>query len=160
MLTELTDGVFRDAGPAHVLGMPLTSTMTVIRLAGGDLIVCSPLPLTAERRAEVTALRPGRAPRCAQHVPPAGRRPTDRGAARASVDELLDHAFDALVVGHGAPLVEDARATLASATRFLTPAAPRRLLAPPRARSSARGPAASGCRPARRPREGVLAHMQ
>jgi uncharacterized protein (UPF0548 family) len=47
----------------------------------------------------------------------------DRGRARRSVDELLAHDFDRLVVGHGAPIVADARDALVAATRWLPNAA-------------------------------------
>jgi hypothetical protein len=43
----------------------------------------------------------------------------DRGAARASVDALLDHTFDRLIVGHGTPVACDARDVLAAATAWL-----------------------------------------
>ena len=43
----------------------------------------------------------------------------DRRAARESVDELLALRFERLIVGHGAPIVEDAREQLASAYRWL-----------------------------------------
>ncbi|MEY4514594.1 MAG: hypothetical protein RLZZ450_6716 [Pseudomonadota bacterium] len=43
----------------------------------------------------------------------------DRGAARASVDALLDHAFDRLIVGHGQPIACDARDVLAASTAWL-----------------------------------------
>ncbi|QRN95428.1 hypothetical protein JRI60_41225 [Archangium violaceum] len=46
------------------LGMQLTSTMTVIRLGDGSLLLHSPVAMTPERRAAVEAL--GRGPR-AQH---------------------------------------------------------------------------------------------
>jgi hypothetical protein len=53
----------------------------------------------------------------------------DRGAARASVDALLDHAFDRLIVGHGTPVTVDARDVLAAATAWLPPTALPRLTA-------------------------------
>lgn len=43
----------------------------------------------------------------------------DRHAARQSVDALLAHSFDALIVGHGAPIARDAREALANATAWL-----------------------------------------
>jgi hypothetical protein len=48
----------------------------------------------------------------------------DRGAARLSVDTLLNRNFDSLVVGHGAPVRLDARNVLASATAWLLSSAP------------------------------------
>jgi hypothetical protein len=47
----------------------------------------------------------------------------DRVAARQSVDQLLGHEFDTLVVGHGAPLATGGRDALAQATAWL-PGAP------------------------------------
>jgi hypothetical protein len=47
---------------------------------------------------------------------------SDRRAARRSVDALLAHSFDGLIVGHGAPIPESGREALASATSFLPPA--------------------------------------
>lgn len=43
----------------------------------------------------------------------------DRRAARRSMDAVLDHTFDGLIVGHGAPIAERAREALAAATAFL-----------------------------------------
>ncbi len=42
--------------PTHILGMPLTATMTVVRLADGELLIHSPIALTEARRTAVTAL--------------------------------------------------------------------------------------------------------
>ena len=47
-----------DIGPVRILGMRLTTTMTVLRLPDGSLLLHSPLPLTSERRAAVEALGP------------------------------------------------------------------------------------------------------
>ena len=44
---------------------------------------------------------------------------TDRAAARRSLDELLAHPFDRLIVGHGAPLAVGAREALAAAYAWL-----------------------------------------
>lgn len=49
----------------------------------------------------------------------------DKGAARCSVDALLGHDFDGLVVGHGAPLPTVGREALAAATAWLPRVAPR-----------------------------------
>ena len=56
----------------------------------------------------------------------------DRAAARKSVDAVLDHGFDRLIVGHGTPITHDAREVLAAATAWLPTAAPPRLSAGPR----------------------------
>ncbi len=55
-LVEFADGVWLDRGPVRIVGMPLTSTMTVLRLPGGNLVVHSPVALTPARRAAVDAL--------------------------------------------------------------------------------------------------------
>jgi hypothetical protein len=55
---------------------------------------------------------------------------SDRGAARVSVDALLGHSFDGLIVGHGTPLVQAGRDAVALATAWL-PVAPPRLPARP-----------------------------
>lgn len=59
-LTPFADGVWLEIGPACILGMRLTTTMTVFRLADDSLLVHSPLACTAERRAAVAALGPVR----------------------------------------------------------------------------------------------------
>jgi hypothetical protein len=240
MLDAFSDGVWVESEPVSFLGLRLTATMTVLRLTHGCLLVHSPLPLTAERRAEVCAL--GRVaelyapntfhhrwlgdwitafPEARVHAPEElatkrpdlkidrfhDREPTpfdgvdeivvrgfrlretvlvhrgvtewrgpseeraaraaecvstmivadlvhnigrpdhtwtkaytkamgfydrvalsrvlrwtsfdDRAAARRSVDELLERAFDGLIVGHGKPVAHHARETLASAMTFL-----------------------------------------
>jgi len=54
----------------------------------------------------------------------------DKGAARRSLDALLDHAFEGLVVGHGAPIPDFGRDALARATAWLPAASPRLPAAP------------------------------
>lgn len=51
----------------------------------------------------------------------------DRGAARQSVDRLLELPFEGLVVGHGMPIAERAHELFAHALRFLPEAANSRL---------------------------------
>jgi hypothetical protein len=224
MLTPFAEGVWYDTAPVHFLGMRLTATMTVLRIEDGDLLLHSPLPMTAERRAAVESLgrvahlyapntfhhqwigewsqafsearvhapevlakkrpdlrvdrhhdgehpsrfsalveeipiegfrlaetalvyRPGRTAVVTDLVHNIGRPAhlwtkiysslmgfydrvalsrvirwtafSDRGAARRGVDRLLDHAFDGLVVGHGAPIPAGGREVLALATSFL-----------------------------------------
>ena len=58
----------------------------------------------------------------------------DRAAARRSVDTLLEHSCDRLVVGHGTPVTENAHAVLATATAWL-PVATRAQLTTTRGRS-------------------------
>ena len=55
-LTGLAEGVWTASAPVSFLGLQLTSTMTVLRLADGNLLVHSPIELTPERRAAVEAL--------------------------------------------------------------------------------------------------------
>ena len=55
-LTPFADGVWLATDPVHIVGMQLTATMTVLALADGELLLHSPLALTPERRAAVSAL--------------------------------------------------------------------------------------------------------
>ncbi|WP_257460976.1 DUF4336 domain-containing protein [Archangium lipolyticum] len=55
-LTPFAEGIWLSAAPVRVLGMHLTSTMTVIRLGDGSLLLHSPVAMTPERRAAVEAL--------------------------------------------------------------------------------------------------------
>src|SRR5262245_38121008 len=57
-LTPFADGVWLDTAPVNIVGMPLTSTMTVLRLGDGSLLLHSPIAMTVERRAAVEALGP------------------------------------------------------------------------------------------------------
>jgi hypothetical protein len=231
MLAAVDNLVHCDCGPVRPVGMRITSTMTVLRLGDGTLLVHSPLPLTAQRRAEVCALGQvthlyapntfhhqwlsewtAAFPKALVHAPSelhikrpdlridrfhdqsddapfdgvdevrirgfrlretalihrAARtaivadlvsnigRPEhtwtmlysramgfydrvalsrllrwtsfdDRGAARISVNALLAHPFDTLVVGHGSAIPSGAREVLASATAWLPDTAPRLL---------------------------------
>lgn len=58
MLTAFRDGVWVASGPVRFLGLHLTSSMTVLRLDDGSLLVHSPLVPSPELVAEVTALGP------------------------------------------------------------------------------------------------------
>ncbi|HEY7372635.1 MAG TPA: hypothetical protein VIF57_10785 [Polyangia bacterium] len=55
-LVRFADGVWLCTVPVRFLGMRLTTTMVVLRLDGGALLVWSPVELTPERRAAVEAL--------------------------------------------------------------------------------------------------------
>lgn len=55
-LIPFADGVWIAEAPVRFLGMRLTATMTVIRLADGGLLLHSPVAMTRERRAAVEAL--------------------------------------------------------------------------------------------------------
>ncbi|HEY3499889.1 MAG TPA: hypothetical protein VGK73_34600 [Polyangiaceae bacterium] len=57
-LTPVAEGVWIDSGPVRILGTHLTTTMTVLRLGDGSLLLESPLPMTPERRSAVEALGP------------------------------------------------------------------------------------------------------
>jgi hypothetical protein len=55
-MTPFAEGIWVDIAPVRILGMRLTTTITVLPLHDGSLLLHSPLPLTAERRAAVEAL--------------------------------------------------------------------------------------------------------
>jgi hypothetical protein len=55
-LVALADGVWLSTAPVRFFGLRLTTTMALLRLAGGDLLLYSPAPLTPGRRAAVEAL--------------------------------------------------------------------------------------------------------
>lgn len=57
-MQPFAEGVWLSSEPVVHLGLRLTSTMTVVRLADGGLLLHSPVPMTAERRAAVAALGP------------------------------------------------------------------------------------------------------
>src|SRR5436309_6384211 len=57
-MIPFAEGIWVDIGPARILGTRLTTTMTVLRLGDGSLLLHSPLAFTAERRAAVEALGP------------------------------------------------------------------------------------------------------
>lgn len=57
-LVPFAEGVWVGTAPARILGMPLTTTMTVLRLADGSLLLHSPTAMTPERREAVEALGP------------------------------------------------------------------------------------------------------
>jgi hypothetical protein len=57
-MTPFADGVWLDTDPIRIVGMPLTATMTVLRLRDGSVLVHSPLAMTDARRAAVAALGP------------------------------------------------------------------------------------------------------
>jgi hypothetical protein len=57
-LIELTDGVWVAWDPVKILGTHLTTTMTLLRLADGSLLVHSPVSLTPARHAAVRSIGP------------------------------------------------------------------------------------------------------
>lgn len=59
-LRTLTEHIRLDSHPVRILGTRLTATMAAVRLGDGGVLLYSPVPLTAERRAAVEALGPVR----------------------------------------------------------------------------------------------------
>jgi len=57
-LVGFADGVWLCSEPVKIVGMPMRSTMTVLRLGSGKLLLHSPVRMTDERRAAVEALGP------------------------------------------------------------------------------------------------------
>jgi hypothetical protein len=55
-LTPFAEGLWLDRTPVRFLGLRLTTTMVVLRLGDGSLMLHSPVALTPERRAAVEAL--------------------------------------------------------------------------------------------------------
>ncbi len=107
-LVEFGDGVWLDTGPVRIVGMQLTSTMTVLRLPGGGLLVHSPVALTPVRRAAVDALGPVAhlyAPNLFHHrwlgawaaAYPAARLHAPPGLARKRPDLRVDRVHGAAV---------------------------------------------------------------
>lgn len=56
LLTRFADGVWTAVAPITILGMPLSSTMTVIELGAGQLLLHSPISMSSELRTAVEAL--------------------------------------------------------------------------------------------------------
>jgi hypothetical protein len=56
VLRAVGDGVWIARDPVRIVGMPLASSMTVLRLRDDELLVHSPVSLTPERRVAVEAL--------------------------------------------------------------------------------------------------------
>ena len=57
-LTPVAEGVWVATDPVRILGMHLSSTMTVFRLGDGSLLLHSPIAMTPARRAAIDALGP------------------------------------------------------------------------------------------------------
>jgi hypothetical protein len=55
-VTQLTEGVWTASDPVRIVGTSLTTTMTILRLSDGSLLVYSPVELTSERHAVVKNL--------------------------------------------------------------------------------------------------------
>jgi hypothetical protein len=104
-LSAVADGVWTDAAPVRIVGMELTSAMTVLRLRDGGLLVHSPIALTPERRAAVEALGPVKhlySPNLFHHLSlghwsaafPGARVHAPGGLARKRPDLRIDRAHD------------------------------------------------------------------
>jgi hypothetical protein len=59
-LKHLAEGLWVDTAPVRILGTKLASTMTVLRMTDGSMLVHSPIAMTPERRAAVEELGPVR----------------------------------------------------------------------------------------------------
>ena len=59
-LVHFADGVWLSTGPVTFLGLRLTTTMVILRLDDGSLLLYSPAALTPERREAIEALGPVR----------------------------------------------------------------------------------------------------
>jgi hypothetical protein len=57
-LVQLAEGLWFTTGPVQIVGMPLTTTMVVLRLADGSLLLHSPVAMSEELCASVTKLGP------------------------------------------------------------------------------------------------------
>jgi hypothetical protein len=70
-LVHFADGVWLSIGPVTFLGLRLTTTMVILRLDDGSLLLYSPAALTPERREAIEALGPVRhlyAPNLLHHL--------------------------------------------------------------------------------------------
>jgi hypothetical protein len=56
VLAPVADGVWIATAPVRIVGMHLSTTMTVLRLSGDQLLLHSPIAMTPELRAAVEAL--------------------------------------------------------------------------------------------------------
>ncbi|HEY2515715.1 MAG TPA: hypothetical protein VGI39_32825 [Polyangiaceae bacterium] len=158
-MDRLTEGVWHDTAPVRIVGMKLTTTMTVLDLGGfhdrerapfADAVV--EVPLEGFRLVETVLVhRPSSTVVVADLVHNVGRPPgvwertytkmmgfydrvalsgalrwtafSNRAAARRSVDALLGHSFERVVVGHGRPIAAGAHAALEGAMAWLPAAA-------------------------------------
>jgi hypothetical protein len=100
-LAPFGEGVWLGTSPVSIVGMRLATTMTVLRLGDGGLLVYSPCALTPRRRAAVDALGPVRhlyAPNLFHHrwvgdwaaAFPSARLHAPRGLARKRRDLRID----------------------------------------------------------------------
>jgi hypothetical protein len=103
-VTPFADGVWLDTHPVSIVGMSMTSTMSVLDLGNGELLVCSPVALTPERRSAVDALGTVKhvyAPNLYHHswasewvqAFPEARLHGPRGLSKKRPDLKLDRAF-------------------------------------------------------------------
>ncbi len=119
-LISFADGVWVATAPVSMLGLRLTSTMTVLRLGDGSLLVHSPIAITPERRAAVEAL--GRvahlyAPNTFHHLRindwatafPGARVHAPRALSKKRSDVRIDRSHDAAAEPAFAGVVEELR---------------------------------------------------
>jgi len=105
-LFAIAPGVWSASAPVRIVGMRLATNMTVLALRDGELLVCSPIPLDAARKASVDALGQVThlyAPNTFHHMwlgdwsraYPSARVHAPRGLARKRPDLRIDRAHDA-----------------------------------------------------------------
>lgn len=119
-LTPFAEGVWVDIAPVRILGMHLTATMTVLRLADGGLLLHSPIGMTPARRAAVDALGPVShlyAPNLYHHLwigewaaaYPAARLHAPAGLVKKRPDLRIDRAHHAVPEPGFAGVVDELR---------------------------------------------------
>ena len=105
-LTALAEGVWIAQAPVRFLGLRLSSTMTVLRLGDGSLVVHSPVPLDEDQHAsirELGAVKHLYAPNLFHHLQlgawtaafPGARVHAPAGLSKKRPDLRIDRALDA-----------------------------------------------------------------
>jgi hypothetical protein len=112
-LSAFTDGVWLSTAPVRIVGMPLDTMMTVLRLGDGSLLVHSPVALTPDLRAAVEAVGPVAhlyAPNTYHHLFiaewcaafPSARVHAPAGLAKKRPDLRIDRVVDGATAGEPA----------------------------------------------------------